>query len=121
MMFRKRYQFPFDKYTIDPAEYQKERLVHNSQPPLVLRELRAAKFCMAVFIPFFSLLSFRLFPAALITGIISAGVSFRLLRKRVSLKAAAAAAASVALGIVFGRTLLFELWTYIHALTGGTI
>jgi hypothetical protein len=28
--------------------------------------------------------------------------------------------ASIALGIIFGKTLLTELWTYIRVLTGGT-
>jgi hypothetical protein len=121
MMFlfsRKRDRFPFEKYTIDPEEYQKARLAYMSQPPLIRRELRAAKICMAVFTPLFSFCSLRHFPAALGAGIITAGISFRLLNKRISVKAAAAAVFSIALGIVFGRTLLRELYAYIRTFSG---
>jgi hypothetical protein len=117
---RKRHQFPFDRYTIDPVEYQKANWVYHSQPPLILRELRAVKFCMAVFIPLFSFCSLRWFPAALSAGIISAGISFWLLKKHISIKAAVAAVVSIALGIIFGRTLLNELQAYIRVLAGGT-
>jgi hypothetical protein len=76
---------------------------------------------MAVFIPLFSFLSLRYFSVSLFAGSISAGVSFWLLYKHISIKAATVAVVSIALGILFGKTLLTELWTYIRVLTRGTI
>jgi hypothetical protein len=102
MFFKKKRLFDNSKYKIDPDKYAEEYRMFLNQPSSTIRELRAVKICMAALIPSFCLLSFHFLIAAIVSGIVTGGCCFYLLRKKISVKPAVAALVSIAIGIIFG-------------------
>jgi asparagine N-glycosylation enzyme membrane subunit Stt3 len=96
----------FSIYKLDTEAYKKELFFYANQPAEAKAELAACGRVMALCLPLFGVLSFFFFGLSVITGSIAAPLLFAYLKKRVSLKPAAAAVLSIAFGIIAGGVYL---------------
>jgi hypothetical protein len=112
----------YDRFRVDPEEYRQEILLYETQPPEVLRQLRAVKICMALLIPLFTALSLCSLPVSLAAGLAAGAACFYTLYKRVSIIPATASLVSIAMGIFFGAFLFHDMFTgIVTRITGGTL
>jgi hypothetical protein len=109
MFFMKKHRFSPGTYRVNPETYEQDYRVFHRQNVSILRELRTVKIIMAVLIPLFvgmSVFSTRL---AVTGGLVCAGTLSPIFLHKKSLKPVAAVPLSVAIGIVFGFWIKYQV------------
>jgi hypothetical protein len=115
MLFWKRKRqssFNPNHYRVDAKTYEEEYRIFRFQPYPVLRDLKAVKTVMAVYIPLFIMLAMVSPPLSVAIGVITGAPGTIIFTKKRRPKPAAAVPVSIITGIVSGLWLNYRIGVF---------